>query len=131
MQSDVGTKCYTLSQKDSSYKNQACHGWSRCNDLCLVAGPDIQYSKHYTYVNKSRTYAITSAPAMTGSVFMPRIRLFLAQCTNRAVKGQNVGKSNCYVLETDDTTVLYMFVVLNIRYQNDCYTDDNVQNILI
>ena len=36
---------------------------------------------------------------------MPRIRLFLAQCTNRAVKGQNVGKSNCYVLETDDTDV--------------------------
>ena len=63
------------------------------------------YSKHYTYVNKSRTYAITSAPAMTGSVFMPRIRLFLAQCTNRTVKGQNVGKTNCYVLETDDTTV--------------------------
>ena len=32
------------------------------------------------YENKSRTYTVVVATAVTGSVFMRRIRLFLVQC---------------------------------------------------
>ena len=32
----------------------------------------------YSYVNKSQTYSVASAPDMTGSVFMRRFKLFLA-----------------------------------------------------
>ena len=42
----------------------------RCNDICLVYGPCIQY------VNNSRTYSVASDLTVTGSVLMRRFRLF-------------------------------------------------------
>ena len=33
------THCTKIS-KESLHKNRACHGWSTCNGICLVSGPD-------------------------------------------------------------------------------------------
>ena len=42
----------------------------------------------YRYMpDKSQTYTVASAPAVTGSVFMRRFRLFLAWCWVEGVKG--------------------------------------------
>ena len=31
----------TLSQTKSQSPQKICHGWSRCNGICLVSGPDV------------------------------------------------------------------------------------------
>ena len=71
----------TLSQKwswVSVYRNWACHGWSGCNaEYVRLLFIHIQYK--YIW-HRNQIYNSASAPTVTGSVFMRRIRLFLGQC---------------------------------------------------
>ena len=66
---------YTLAQN-----NINVHTNKRCNDICLVFGPDICATVHesQTYVY---TVTVASAPAVTGSASMWKARLLLGQCT--------------------------------------------------
>ena len=67
----------TLSQKlsESPYKNRTYEGWSRCNGICLGYEPEIHFKK----ISRKCEYNVTSGPAVIGSVFMRRFRLFLGQ----------------------------------------------------
>ena len=58
-------------QSESPPKNQACHGWKRCNGICLVFVPDV--------CKQSRTLTVASTPGLTGNFFMRGFRLFLTQ----------------------------------------------------
>ena len=49
-------------------KIRACHGWSSCNGICLVSGPDILYVQ---YDNKSWTCTVAFALVVTGSIYRP------------------------------------------------------------
>ena len=59
------TSHFTKYNWNSPHKNRACHGWSRCNGICLVSGPGKQ--------NKSRTYVCSHT--VIGSVFMLVIQI--------------------------------------------------------
>ena len=56
-------------------KTMACHGWSRCNS--------ILYIKYVLFLNLNvflSKITISSAPEVTGSVYMQKFRLVLEHC---------------------------------------------------
>ena len=60
-------------------KNQACNCCSRCSGMCpvsMLSGQDLQYA------NKSLTYTVASALAVTGAVF---VRSYRGQCIRRTI----------------------------------------------
>ena len=62
-----------INNQNLRIQTRACHGWSRCNGICLVAGPDT------VYANKATTKSVPT-PAMPGLVFYVEIQIILGQC---------------------------------------------------
>ena len=52
----------------------------------------------YEYVLKSQTVTVACAPAVTGSVFMRRFRLFLEQCELCSINGFESQRVTKYLL---------------------------------
>ena len=104
-----------------SNKPWHCHGWSRCNGICLVSGPQI----YCTVCDQKPSIQYTVAPALVvrGSVpkYLRRFRLFLRHFVLRIA-------SVCVTAYTDHLNIFFSMHDLHdfLTYSHACITTNTL-----